>query len=245
MDKREEAKKYLKENKQSLIEQFASLEKHPSVNDPFSIFMAGSPGAGKTETSKGLINSGLIKEVFNFNCPGGVVRIDDDEIRNFFREIGYDGTNTDIFKPASNIGVEKIFDHALKNNQNLILDATFANYEKSKKNIERSLKCDRKVGIFYMYLDPVVAWNFTQIRFREEGRSISRDFFINSLFRAKENVNKIKEELGEKVELTLLERMYNKEKRAFDEKFSMNIENIDNYLKIKYNKKLLSKKLLC
>ncbi len=44
----EKAKKFVKENKKFLIEKFASLNKFPSKEKPFSIFMAGSPGAGKT-----------------------------------------------------------------------------------------------------------------------------------------------------------------------------------------------------
>lgn len=242
-EKTKEAREYLKLNKRELIKQFASLKRYPPVENPFSIFMAGSPGAGKTEASEGLIKGGLIEKMFGFKCLGGVVRVDDDEIRYFFKDIGYDGTNTDLFRSASILGVEKVFDFSLKNGQNLILDSTFSNYEKSRENIKRSLRKRRSVGIFYLYIDPIIAWNFTLKRAKIIGRSVPRSFFIESLFHAKENVNKIKSEFGSKVELTLLERSYDRDKRVFRGKTTLNIENIDNYLKIKYTKDSLNSKL--
>ncbi len=245
MKKSEEAKKYLKENKKRLLEQFASLDKYPSTEKPFSIFMAGSPGAGKTETSKGLIESGLIEKLVSFKCDGGIVRIDDDEIRSFFGDIGYDGTNTDIFKSASNVGVEKIFDFSLNKKQNIILDNTFSNYKKSRDNVKRSLDKDRSVGIFYLYIDPIVAWNFTIKRSDEEGRSIPEDFFVESLFKAKDNVNQIKKEFGSQIELTLIERLYNNDKdvNRFEVKINLNIDSVDNHLKMKYTKQSLISKI--
>ncbi len=48
----EEAKKFIKKNKKLLIEKFANLDLYKPVVSPVTIFMAGSPGAGKTEFSK-------------------------------------------------------------------------------------------------------------------------------------------------------------------------------------------------
>jgi len=61
MDKDEnltkKAVEHIKANKKELIERFASLSIFPIENIPVSVFMAGSPGAGKTEFSKNLIKS--------------------------------------------------------------------------------------------------------------------------------------------------------------------------------------------
>ena len=46
------AKEWIRVNVSELIKKFASVEKFPPVKNPFSMFMAGSPGAGKTEFSK-------------------------------------------------------------------------------------------------------------------------------------------------------------------------------------------------
>lgn len=47
----EEAKQYIKEHKKELCEKFASKEIYLPTAEPSSYFMAGSPGAGKTEYS--------------------------------------------------------------------------------------------------------------------------------------------------------------------------------------------------
>ena len=51
----EGAIKYIKENKRNLLEKFASPSIFSVDAVPVSVFMAGSPGAGKTEFSKNLI----------------------------------------------------------------------------------------------------------------------------------------------------------------------------------------------
>ena len=67
------ALEFVKTHKKDLIERFCPETICHSVANPVSLFMAGSPGAGKTEVSKGLIKK------FN-DVP---VRIDADEIRSF------------------------------------------------------------------------------------------------------------------------------------------------------------------
>jgi UDP-N-acetylglucosamine kinase len=67
------ALEYVKSHKKELIERFCPPSICHSIANPVSLFMAGSPGAGKTEVSKGLIKK------FN-DVP---VRIDADEIRAF------------------------------------------------------------------------------------------------------------------------------------------------------------------
>jgi len=99
--------------------------------------MAGSPGAGKTEVSKRLI------EEFE-NKP---VRIDADEIRQMFD--GYTGTNAHIFQSACTMGVNKLYDYALERRFNVILDGTFA-YAKALENVGRSLCRNREVRIYYL-----------------------------------------------------------------------------------------------
>ena len=70
----EEAKLFIKKEKRALIKKFANLEKFPPRKKPFSFFMAGSPGAGKTEFTKRLIE---------MMAPIPIVRIDADEIKEF------------------------------------------------------------------------------------------------------------------------------------------------------------------
>ncbi|MGR3984539.1 MAG: zeta toxin family protein [Gammaproteobacteria bacterium] len=79
------------------------MEEFSAELNPVSIFMAGSPGAGKTEISKMLLRN-----------AGNTVRIDADELRAHFAECGYDGTNSHLFQKAASNLVHKIHNLALK-----------------------------------------------------------------------------------------------------------------------------------
>lgn len=210
----EEAEAFIKEHKKNLIARFADPEKYHSVDHPISLFMAGSPGAGKTEVSKRLI------EQFVDNTP---VRIDADDIRGMFPN--YTGVNSHIFQSACTTGVNKLLDYALNHNLNVILDGTFA-YERAMENIERSLKRDRRVIIYYLFQDPVIAWKFTKIREETEGRRVSKEVFIHSFLRARENVNEAKAHFGEKIELNMIIKDFT---NNFEKVFP-NIGSIDKYL---------------
>jgi len=225
-DASEKAKIFVKENKKLLIERFAGLDKFPSKEDPFSIFMAGSPGAGKTEFSKAMVD--LLSDT---------VRIDPDDIREMLP--GYDGGNSFLFQGASSLGVEKIYDSVLKNKQNVILDGTLANYSVSLRNIERSLNKNRKIGIFYVYQDPFIAWEFTKKREIVEGRKIPKDSFIKSFFASRENVNEFKRKFGEKIDIFVVEKNF---KNGVRNVFS-DVEDVDEKIKIEYSFKSLNNKL--
>jgi len=232
---KEEARQYIKDHKKELIEKFASLERIPTSEQPFTLFMAGSPGAGKTEFSRTMVQI-LAKGSDTFE-PIYIVRIDADEIKEFLPH--YNGENSDIVQSAAILGVEKLYDFSIKKEQNILLDGTFASYDVSRKNIITSLKKGRMVGIFYVYQDPVQAWELTIARGNKEGRYIPKKFFIDSLFNAKDNVNRIKEEFGEKVIVHLIEKNYD----GFIDKPRFNIDKIDNHLKIKYTRESLEEKL--
>lgn len=228
IDIEEKAKKWVKTNKKLLIEKFANPIKFPGVTNPFTIFMAGSPGAGKTEYSKS-----FIKDYPDQNTK--IVRIDADEIKN---EIpGYEGGNAYRFQGASAIGVEKLFDSVQQNGQNVIVDGTFADYKISLNDVKRALARDRKVGIVYVYQDPLIAWEYTKKREAIEKRHVSKAMFIDSYFSAKDNVNKVKSILGNKIILLLVEKDYTNKK----EKYKFNVDKVDNFIQTKYNREDLER----
>lgn len=223
----EEAETYIKAHKHVLIARFADSNIYHPVDKPISLFMAGSPGAGKTEVSKRLI------EMFTGNLP---VRIDADDIRIMFPN--YSGANSHIFQRACTTGVNKLFDHVLEHNINAILDGTFA-YERAMENIERSLKHNRRVIIYYLFQDPAVAWNFTKAREVKEGRRVSRDVFTHGFIHARENVSKAKAHFGNSVELNLIIKDFTKN---FEQVFP-NIDSVDKYLPQVYTRGELEKVL--
>lgn len=224
----EAAYQYLKDHKHELIGRFADPKIYKPDSKPVSLFMAGSPGAGKTESSKRLI------EAIVGPPP---VRIDADDIRAIFPN--YTGSNSHIFQRACTLGVNVLFDYVLHNNINAILDATFA-YERAMENIERSLKHNRDVIIYYLFQDPVVAWNFTQIREAKEGRRVSKEVFINSFLKARENVTQAKAHFGDKITLNLIIKDFTKN---FEQAYP-NADRLDKYLEAVYTKEELEKILL-
>ena len=221
------AEEYIKKRKNLLIEKFASEKDYVSDVHPVSLFMAGSPGAGKTEVSKRLI------EEFE-NKP---VRIDADEIRSMFD--GYTGTNAHIFQAACTIGVHKLYDYVLKNGLNTILDGTFA-YAKALENVDRSIRRNREVRIYYLYQEPVLAWEITKKREALEHRHVSKEVFIEAFFRARENAEGAKETFGDRVKLNLIIK---NAKEGTDE-IIINISRIDQFLKVRYTVDILKKQLI-
>ncbi len=225
------AKEWIRTNKRFLCDKFANLQDYPGVINPFTIFMAGSPGAGKTEFSKSFIDDYPDSDT-------KILRIDADEIRDLIP--GYNGQNAYKVQGAAALGVEKLFDYVQDHNQNAIVDGTFSDYPISRKNVERALGRGRKVGIFYLYQDPKTAWEYTKIREIKEKRHVTQDMFIDAFFAAKDNVNKIKEEFKEEVELSLVikDDTYSLERTKFK------IDKVDSFIKIKYTKQELESLLI-
>lgn len=218
----EEAIRWVHSHKNELIEQFASDAICPPTEKPLSLFMAGSPGAGKTEASLALVDA-----LSKFHIP--IVRIDPDEIRAALPQ--YTGNNTDDIKGASFIAVEKLHDYVLAKRKSMILDSTFTPYKKIADNVQRSINKDRIVHIIYIYQHPLAAWRFTKEREKIEGRSVPRAFFIQTLFEARQNVKKIKKKFGDYVEVTALKKNYERD----TSQFFYNVQNIDEIIKFDYS----------
>ena len=228
------ALEFAKRNKSRIAKELTDQAKYAPDVVPVSVFMAGSPGAGKTEFSKILI------ELLEQNKEHRVIRIDGDEIRS--QVPGYTGNNSKLFQGAISLIVERMHDNALQHKQSFVFDGTLSNYEKATKNIKRSLDKKRSVFIFYMYQKPNIAWKFTQAREKTEGRNIPKMAFIKQFFGAKEAVSKIFEEFGDKVEIYLV-------KRDFERNTNMvkiggsTIKNIDDYIQESYTSDDLEKLL--
>lgn len=215
-----------KENYKKIVERFAGKD-FVSEGLPISLFMAGSPGAGKTEISKRLV------ETFEVDRKARIVRIDPDEIREPLP--GYNGNNSNLFQGACSIGVEKIHDYVLSADKSFLLDGTFSNYERAKNNIERSLNKRRFVTLVYVYQDPLIAWELTEKREALDGRFVPKDAFIRHFFGARDTVNKIKIEFGNAIQAHLIERNMH----SPDYKIQLNIKNVDDCVDIKYTEDTL------
>ncbi len=213
-----QAVKYIRSEKKNIQEKFAGDHVCLPDDDPVSIFMAGSPGAGKTEFSKRFLKDSKLK----------AVRIDADEIRDTIPL--YNKQNANAIQAAAALGVEYIYDYALKKKKSILLDATFADFDKSLQNVKRSLSRGRYIEIYYLFQDPVIAWEFTKAREEIEGRYVPKEVFINSFLKSKENVNKVKNILGNKVILNVVVKNYQNDL----ERFRLNVDFVDDIIKKDY-----------
>lgn len=218
----EEAYKFIKANKNQLIEEFTKEIKRDDA--PIIIFMAGSPGAGKTEIAKRLM----------LNFKNKPIRIDADDIRPFFKK--YAGHNSELFQKASSKGVHILYDYSLKKNLNIILDGTFA-YDGAISNVERALEKGYKVGIYFIYQNPKDSWLFTKEREKVEKRHVTKKIFINSFLESLKNVKKAKAEFKNKIDISLIIKGY---KGDSFEKLFLNVDNIDKHVDQEYNEASLS-----
>ncbi|EIK67707.1 hypothetical protein PseBG33_1217 [Pseudomonas synxantha BG33R] len=132
IDISEEALRFARSNKKSIAKRLTDKAIYPSEESPVSVFMAGSPGAGKTEASIALVN---------LFADTPILKIDPDELRKEFA--AYQGANSWLFQQGVSILVEKIVDLALDQRQSFLLDGTFSNLEIARSNVERSLRKGR------------------------------------------------------------------------------------------------------
>lgn len=244
-----EAREYIKKKKAGLIDTYI-LKKNPVRLGFITMFMAGSPGAGKTEFSKKympLIINDRHKVLIEILHDSGIevsataplfVRIDVDEIREFLPqyqktdiEAGING-NAHVVQKAANDGLDILRDYCLNNEISFLHDGTFGNYDTMRKIVKKSIKGDRNVHIYYLYLDPLTAWEFTKAREYLEGRNIVKEKFIEQYFKSRENVDRIKEEFSDKVKIHCVLKNSNNEV----EETVFNQQSVDKYLETKYNK---------
>jgi len=215
------SKQWVRENKKKLISEFCHNEKFPSYKKPLTIFMAGSPGAGKTEFSISLLQE--FDEKF--------VRIDADEIREKMRHMGYAGTNAPVFQTATTKAVNILFDSANKKGQNVLLDGTFT-YSGWKDNVERSVNKGRYIEIYYLHQDPVVAWNFVKERESKQGRAVPKEVFIDAYLRSAKNVNRAKDLFGSRITVNFVKNNYQKSVKEI----VVDVVHIDDSLTEMYNR---------
>jgi predicted ABC-type ATPase len=223
----DEALLFAKANRREIAKRLTDTSIYVPEEYPVSIFMAGSPGAGKTEAS--------LEFLARFEARS--VRIDPDLLR---AEIpAYSGGNSYLFQRAVSVLVDKLHDQVLKQNQSFLLDGTSANFETVARNIRRSLRRGRFVLILYVYQDPELAWRFVTAREQVEGRNIPLSEFVRQYFSARNVVNRLKIEFGHAVTVDILIKNESGSTRLYKE----NIQRIDDHVPEIYDQSSLERTL--
>lgn len=215
----QEAIKFAKANRNAIARRIADIAIFPGEEHPVSVFMSGSPGAGKTEASLELIKA-----------LGTVLRIDPDELRSEFP--AYNGANSWLLQRAVTPIVERIHDLALKQKQSFLLDGTLANFDIAERNIQRSLDRNRLVQILFVYQEPQFAWRFVQAREKKEGRNIPPEQFVNQYFAARSVANRLKEKFGQGVKIDVLLKNIDGSHRTYQ----ANVDQIDGFIPEKFTR---------
>lgn len=213
-----EAKKLKKKLAKKMIDHL------PQEESAVSVFMAGSPGAGKTETARAMIKS--------FQKDSGVelVHIENDELRKEFED--YNGLNSPLFQRPATLLVEAIHDRALKKDVSFILDSTLSSLEKAKDNVHRSLSRDRYVLIIFVYQEPEQAWRLVKAREKVEGRRVPEEVFVNQFIESQHVVSELKKTFGSQIDIIFIEKNIDGQ----NEKPHFNVNDIDALLRKKYNR---------
>lgn len=201
----------------------AMIDHLPEEESAVSVFMAGSPGAGKTETAKSIISQ------FKRNHGVKVVHIENDELRKEFED--YQGVNSPLFQRPATLLVEAIHDRALKQKVSFLLDSTLSSFDKAKSNIERSLKKGRYVLIIFVYQDPEQAWCLVKAREIVEGRRVPPEVFVNQFLNSQKVVSELKNIFKNQIDIIFMEKNLDGTK----EKPYFNVTDIDALLGKKYN----------
>ena len=165
-------------NKKLIAREFVRKIDHEPAEEPSGIFMAGLPGAGKTEFTVELIKS----------FDPEPLRIDMDEIAQMIE--GYKPEIADKFRGGASIIMSRIYDEIVKKKIDFVFDGTFSSVG-ADKNLSRALDHGYKVKVYYIHQLPEVAWRFTKDRELLEHRAIDKEGFVATYFKLQENLNQL------------------------------------------------------
>lgn len=200
---------YLNKNKDDFFEVYTKDIKE--VDNKMAIFTAGMSGVGKTELG-----------IFFKESNPNLLHIDTDNIREFFRPIGYDGQNSNLFQKVSSRGFNELFTYSLKQGFSIILDSNFANLDIAISNIERLLKRGYTIDIYYLYNDPKVCFKYATTREVVTHRKVPKEVFIRSNINSYKTVLEIKTIFKEKINLSFIDKRDDSFYENIDEEFIKN-----------------------
>jgi len=175
----EDAKKWAKDKANQLkVIQSCIMDCNNLRNAKIAIFMAGIPGAGKTEFVR---NLKVVKDK-------EMIVIEHDQLVEHID--GYQAECYYTFRKAGSVLVTKLFDECLRHFYPFIFDGTLS-HDTGFKNIEKCLKRGYEVIVIYIHQDVESAWKLTQDRELIKKRAIERSGFVQTCQKIHTNLRKI------------------------------------------------------
>lgn len=163
----EEAKKWakVKANQSKVAEEF--FKKNKPTRAKVAYFMAGIPGAGKTEFTQNAIRE---------SSPE-LISIEHDKLVEYIDE--YKPESYYNYRKAGSILVTRIFEECLKNGYAFVFDGTLS-HENGARNVNKCLKLGYRIVVVYIVQDTTIAWELTQARELVKKRAIEKTGFIET-----------------------------------------------------------------
>ena len=162
----EQAKRWVKDktNQDKVVDLF--FKKNRPTSSRVAFFMAGIPGAGKTEFMENTLK--VTKEFISIEHDQLVEYID-----------GYKPEEYYNYRKAGSVLVTRIFDDCLRNGYSFVFDGTLS-HENGAKNIDKAIAAGYEVIVVYIVQDAKLAWELTQARELVKKRAIEKAGFIET-----------------------------------------------------------------
>lgn len=163
----EEAKNWAKDkaNQEKFLTAF--FKDYSPHKKKLAFFMAGIPGAGKTEFAENTINKVKPK----------LVPIEHDKLVEYIPS--YKPEDYYNYRKAGSVLVTRLLDECLKNGYSFIFDGTLS-HENGYRNIQKALEHAYFVQVVYIVQDAEKAWELTRDRELVKKRAIKKEGFINT-----------------------------------------------------------------
>ncbi len=171
----EEAKKWVKDksNQNKVAQLF--FKKYKPTKTKLAFFMAGIPGAGKTEFADNTIRE----------ASPQLIPIEHDQLVEYIDT--YKPESYYNYRTAGSTLVTRIFEDCIKNGYAFVFDGTLS-HENGIRNINKCLKHGYNVIIVYIVQDTSMAWELTQAREVVKKRAIRKIGFIKTCKKINSNL---------------------------------------------------------
>ena len=172
------AKKWVKDkkNRARVLTQF--FKDFPHIKTKTAIFMAGIPGAGKTEFAQQFLRE---------DSPT-LIPIEHDKLVEYIDS--YQPEQYYNYRKAGSTLVTEVFNFCLKNGYGFIFDGTLS-HDNGIRNVRKALRAGYTVYVIYIIQDATVAWELTQARELVKKRAIEKRGFLETCAKINKSLQNI------------------------------------------------------